>query len=962
VQNATGTLSTVAPGRDWLPSWAVINEAWRFSPGGSPVTYAASSIPFAPIPYASSAIYWYNATTGVYLGTGPTLTVSPGSTTIYKAGGLGCADTSFGLYTVTPTPYLTFSVTGYSPTKCGEGDGYIVISGLVADSVDTVHYSVAGVPQPVYVGTVSPSGTLTINALSAGTITNIYITHRLCISLPQSVTIIDPPIAITGATLTPILFCGDTASIILHGLYPVQTYTLSYSIGGVPQPSVVVTTDAGGNIRLPGLLAGTYSNFVAFFGTCVTPLAGPWVLGNPPIAITSVVTTNPSICGACDGTMTLSGLYPSHVFTVTYSLGGVPQTPVSTSSNAAGTITLSGLCAGTYTNLIASFGVCATPPRGPYSIVDPPISISSIDPTNASFCGVCDGALLLHGLYPFHAFTVTYTVNGVPATPVAVVSGATGNILLTGLCAGMYTNVVATFGTCVTPPMGPYFITAPTPPLMNVVSSTNPTKCGYCDGTIKLKSITPISFDSVFFDFNGVPNLPVPSAALPDSSITLYGLCEGAYSNFTVKWGQCVYTVTGTATLYAPPITIAFNTGIQLGCAKDTVYFVNTSAPSSDLTYSWSFGDGAHDTAKNPVHSYAHGTYTATLTISNGVCTRTASTTLNLDHPLEASFVASPLALCQRSPVTFTNSSVGTGNTYKWYFGNGATDVASDPLYAFPRPGTYTVTLVATDFLNCHDTTQTVINVDSISGLKLQLTDSFFCAGSYVTFTGKYTDIGNTGVTWTVDNTDSMHNVNPFVRAFNPGTYTVSVTPHFRLCRDTTATKTITVLEQPGINLGDDTTICPGSGAFAVWDRSNSANPNASWRWSTGEAGKRIIVSGPDKYWVTVSIASCRATDTINVENDCFVSIPNVFTPNSDGINDYFFPRALLSRGLTSFHMTIYNRWGELLFETSSTEGRGWDGSFKGIMQPQGVYVYVIEAAFKDGQHEDHKGNVTLLK
>jgi gliding motility-associated-like protein len=60
--------------------------------------------------------------------------------------------------------------------------------------------------------------------------------------------------------------------------------------------------------------------------------------------------------------------------------------------------------------------------------------------------------------------------------------------------------------------------------------------------------------------------------------------------------------------------------------------------------------------------------------------------------------------------------------------------------------------------------------------------------------------------------------------------------------------------------------------------------------------------------------------------------------------------------------MNIYNRWGQLIFETSALDGRGWDGKLNDIPQPEGVYVYVIDAIFKDGQKEHHQGNVTLLR
>ncbi len=111
-----------------------------------------------------------------------------------------------------------------------------------------------------------------------------------------------------------------------------------------------------------------------------------------------------------------------------------------------------------------------------------------------------------------------------------------------------------------------------------------------------------------------------------------------------------------------------------------------------------------------------------------------------------------------------------------------------------------------------------------------------------------------------------------------------------------------------------------------------------------------------------ITVNGCAAFDTVWVQKDCYMDIPNVFTPNGDGTNDYFYPRQLLTRGVIAFKMDIYNRWGQLIFETTSTDGRGWDGKYNNAPQPSDVYVYMIDATFKDGQIEHHQGNVTLLR
>ena len=60
--------------------------------------------------------------------------------------------------------------------------------------------------------------------------------------------------------------------------------------------------------------------------------------------------------------------------------------------------------------------------------------------------------------------------------------------------------------------------------------------------------------------------------------------------------------------------------------------------------------------------------------------------------------------------------------------------------------------------------------------------------------------------------------------------------------------------------------------------------------------------------------------------------------------------------------MVIYNRWGEMIFETNSLNGRGWDGKVNDKEQPNGVYVYMIKVSFANGTNENYQGNVTLLR
>ncbi len=143
----------------------------------------------------------------------------------------------------------------------------------------------------------------------------------------------------------------------------------------------------------------------------------------------------------------------------------------------------------------------------------------------------------------------------------------------------------------------------------------------------------------------------------------------------------------------------------------------------------------------------------------------------------------------------------------------------------------------------------------------------------------------------------------------------------------------------------------------------NLTNPAIQYKWNTGATNVHtILVDSPGVYYLTASLNGCSTTDSVQIFNDCYLNIPNTFTPNGDGTNDYFFPRQLLSRSVTHFDMKVFNRWGQIIFQTGNINGRGWDGRFNDKDQPTGVYIYTIDANFTNGRVEQFKGNVTLLR
>jgi gliding motility-associated-like protein len=85
--------------------------------------------------------------------------------------------------------------------------------------------------------------------------------------------------------------------------------------------------------------------------------------------------------------------------------------------------------------------------------------------------------------------------------------------------------------------------------------------------------------------------------------------------------------------------------------------------------------------------------------------------------------------------------------------------------------------------------------------------------------------------------------------------------------------------------------------------------------------------------------------------------IPNTFTPNDDGINDTF---GITGEAIKEFTMSIYDRWGQLLFQSSDTNKK-WDGTFLGKKVATGTYVYKITASGLTGYRQSREGNVNVI-
>jgi gliding motility-associated-like protein len=404
---------------------------------------------------------------------------------------------------------------------------------------------------------------------------------------------------------------------------------------------------------------------------------------------------------------------------------------------------------------------------------------------------------------------------------------------------------------------------------------------------------------------------------------------------------------------------------LHLGCAADTVVLTSLNnggdVPSQ---YIWDFGDGTGDTTKNATHVYtAQGVYNIKLVTKLNGCADSSTTTVDTRHPLTIGITSDKDTVCLGTAVTFANSDNGTSAlTYYWDFGDGTpTSSLSGPSHTYAAPGVYTVTHIVHDQVPCYDTITMPVVVLPGPVISFTVSESEICVGKSVQVKSSVS-AGYSAIIWDFGDNEGIAGIENTQHAYDiDGNFTVKLTVKYPVCPDAVATNSVLVHPMPVVKVGPDTSICPNGDPVIVQNIVN--DPNVAYTWNNGSSGPAISVQTPGIYWLRgVNNGGCAASDSLEVFKGCYLDIPNAFSPNGDGINDYFLPRQLLSKNLTKFHMQVFDRWGQIIFETRRTDGRGWDGTFNDKAQPQGVYVYLIEAEIDGKQHEDYQGNVTLIR
>jgi gliding motility-associated-like protein len=423
------------------------------------------------------------------------------------------------------------------------------------------------------------------------------------------------------------------------------------------------------------------------------------------------------------------------------------------------------------------------------------------------------------------------------------------------------------------------------------------------------------------------------------------------------------------------------------GCIPLTVDFNDTLAIAKQ--YIWNFGDGSPDvstTTASASHTYNNiGVYSVRLiAVDSSTCNirDTSYTTIRVREDIaQLSGFTEKLPPCESLTYRFHNTSVPpaapgkpfTTQSFKWVFGDGNSVIAGTApvLHTYTTKGTYNVQLILVDtnYCNYPDTFRITLRISDNVDAQFTTPPSG-CLPYNAVF--KNTSAGGQTFVWDFGDGTTSNASDPTHLYSVAGTYTVKLmaTDSATCNIIDSAFFTITVSGSPvaGFTFTPDPPDVNGPVDFI-----NTSTGGTTYLWNFGD-GDSLFTTKRDTtirhfYNATGTFNTClRVTNQFGcIDTACAsivarvipaLDVPNAFTPNNDGKNDKIYVRGF---AIGKMVWRIYNRWGQLVF-TTTDRFEGWDGMYKGALQPQEVYTYTLDIEFTDGTKARKTGDITLLR
>jgi len=663
------------------------------------------------------------------------------------------------------------------------------------------------------------------------------------------------------------------------------------------------------------LAAGIYSVTVTDQNGCIsTQSATITEPADSTSLTTSVVNT---LCGTANGSITVTATGGTPGYTYDWSVVAAPK--VATLSNAS---------AGNYTVTVTDNNGCST------SISD------NINNTNGPAITVSSTTDVLC----FSKSTGTIVLNVTGGTPAYTYSWTNGSTVLTSanLKAGIYSVTVTDQNGCNSTQS--ITITQPVDSTTLTTAVTNAT-CGNNNGSISVTAN------------GGTPGYTYDWSVVAAPKIAnLSAVTAGNYTVTVTDNNGCSTSVTAViGNANGPVITAAAISNVLCFSKSTGVAFANVSGGTPGYTYSWSSGSTTATAA-----NLAAGNYNITVTDQNG-CSSTQA--VGITQPVDSvtGTITVTNAMCGTSNGKVVATATGGTSGYSYLWNTGSTNATLTGLVA----GSFTVTV--TDNNGCSTSSSAALitvpgitlGINQVNNTCVETSDGKIVI-TPLSGTPAYTYNWSNGST-----ADSIVNL-------SGGNYSLTITDAVG-CQSTTNFTIVAANSTPVANFSYTPVKMPVRPEKEIFF-SDSSTAGSTLLWNFGEAdpyNNSSVLSNPSHIYYDIGFYCITLTATngagcfskmekcIEVYSDS-VFIPNVFSPNGDGVNDTYF---VLAYGMKTFTFEIYDRWGLKVFEGGSTSKIQWDGrNIAGVEVPAGTYYYMYSGETIKNKAYQGKGFLELLR
>ena len=401
-------------------------------------------------------------------------------------------------------------------------------------------------------------------------------------------------------------------------------------------------------------------------------------------------------------------------------------------------------------------------------------------------------------------------------------------------------------------------------------------------------------------------------------------------------------------------------------CLNDQpINFINEGQSGTD--YVWSFGDGSTSSVVSPSHTYQDtGVFSVTLISETNYCSDTVKHNVQIFSIPVANFTLLDSAKCgPDAQFAITNQSTNA-TSYIWNFGNGATSSITEPVAVYSAAGKFAVQLIAKSDHGCMDTISKPVTVyPSPTAPDINISSVEGCQPLTVTISGN--TYNASAFTWNFGTGAvplTSNSANASFTYTDTGSYTLSL----YMISDHQCTDTITMNDTIKVHIvpkaAFDTVIntsgYPYDGIVSFLNLSQNAS---SYVWSFGD-GTTSNEFAPTHTYEHINTYSAQliANTSYGCSDTAFQTflvirkalyVPNAIQPDYQGSQDLVKVWKPIGDGLLSYHARVFDKWGELMWESDQIKDwqpvDSWDGTYMGKPCQQDVYVWKINAVFLDG-------------